>query len=126
MASAIDFTNSGQQVEVKLRERPKSAGYKTSTFQNIFGKVEGCRRQKPLEATLLQKLQSDTPSPSVQKRCRPLSVCPITGHLVGANNLEFRQLENRTGEVQLGRENSELNRWISGRRYPGQTHSALW
>ena len=99
MASAIDFTNSGQTADVKLRERPKSAGYKTSTFQNIFGKVEGgARRQKPLEATLLEKLQSDTPSPSVQKRCRPLSVCPLTGHLVGANNLEFRKLENRSGE----------------------------
>ena len=100
MASAIDFTNSGPKVDVKLRERPKSAGYKTSTFQNIFGKVEGAgRREKPHEATLLQKLQSDTPSsPSVNKRCRPLSVCPITGHLVGAANLEFRKLENRSGE----------------------------
>ena len=126
MASAIDFANSGQQVEVKLRERPKSAGYKTSTFQNIFGKVEGCRRQKPLEATLLQKLQSDTPSPSVEKRCRPLSVCPITGHLVGANNLEFRELEKRPGEKQLRHEDSELIRGVSGRRYPGHTHSALW
>ena len=97
MASAIDFTNSAQKVNVK--ERPKSAGYKTSTFQNIFGKVEGGRgrRQKPLEATLLQKLQSDPPSPSIHKRCRPLSVCPITGHLVGANNLEIRKLEARSG-----------------------------
>lgn len=99
MASAIDFTNSGQKVEVKLRERPKSGGYKTSTFQNIFGKVEGAGRHKPLEATLLEKLQSDIspPPPSVHKRCRPLSVCPLTGHLVGANNLEFRQFETRSG-----------------------------
>ena len=105
MASAIDFTNSGQKIDVKLRERPKSAGYKTSTFENIFGKVEGVgRREKPLEATLLQKLQSDRPSsPSVHKRCRPLSVCPITGHLVGANNLEFRKLEKRSGEMRCDR-----------------------
>ena len=98
MASAIDFSTGSQKVEAKLRERPKSAGYKMSTFQNIFGQVEGgARRQKPLEATLLQKLQSEPPPPSVHKRCRPLSVCPITGHLVGANSLEFRQLETRSG-----------------------------
>ena len=99
MASAIDFSNDGQKVEVKLRERPKSAGHKTSTFQNIFGKAEGARRHKPLEATLLEKLQSDTPPPSGQRRYRPLSVCPLTGHLVGANNLEFRKLDVRAAEA---------------------------
>ena len=100
MASTIDFTNSSEKVDVKLRQRPKSAVYhKTSSFDNLFGKME-IRRQKPLEATLFTKLQS-VPA-STRKNCRPLSVCPVTGHTVGANNTELSQLETRRpGEALL-------------------------
>ena len=96
MASAIDFTNNSQKVNTKENKRPKSAVYKTtSTFENLFGVVE-VKHHKPTEATLFQRVQSE--SRPRHRDCRPLSVCPLTGRLVGATSLEVRALERRPGQ----------------------------
>ena len=102
MASAIDFTRDNRRNDLRLRERPKSAlNKKTSTFENLFGSVE-VKRQKPIEATLFRRLQPESPS----LRARPSSVCPVTGRVVGAKNIETRHRDcvtPRGQEPELGR-----------------------
>lgn len=108
MSSNINFDD--HQKITSCKRAKKSPITPANSYERLFG-TQQSRPTRPVQLTLFNNQAQAKPFPAKQKRqnCAQLPVSPITGHVIGNQNLTVQQSPSR-----------------SVRSPTGSCHSALW